>query len=183
VNDIVVAIKALLHHGRRFIRRVLYLDIDAHHGDGVETAFVDDSRVLTVSFHQFDGEFFPGTGAAVEVGELLLPGDGTCPTLINVPLEAGTGDGVYHQLFGLIVDRVMAVFEPDAVVMQCGADSLAGDRLAGLGLSVRGHAKCVSIVKGYGLPLLLLGGGGYTINHVASCWCYEVDSTVFVNST
>jgi histone deacetylase 1/2 len=173
VNDIVVAIKALLHHGRRFIRRVLYLDIDAHHGDGVETAFVDDSRVLTVSFHQFDGEFFPGTGAAVDVGE-LLPGDGTCPTLINVPLEAGTGDGVYHQLFGPIVDRLMDVFKPDAVVMQCGADSLAGDRLAGLGLSVRGHAKCVSIVKGYCLPLLLLGGGGYTINHVASCWCYEV---------
>ncbi|KAG0529231.1 hypothetical protein BDA96_05G080300 [Sorghum bicolor] len=148
-------------------RRVLYLDINAHHGDGVKTAFVDDSRV---SFHQFDGEFFPRTGAAVDVGG----GDnGVCPTLINVPLQVGTRDGRYHQLFAPVVDRVMAVFEPDAVVMQCGADSLAGDWLASLGLSVRGHAKCVRIVKGYGLPLLLLGGGGYTINHVASCWCYE----------
>ncbi|XP_066341495.1 histone deacetylase 1-like [Miscanthus floridulus] len=171
VNDIVVAIKALLDGGQ--FKRVLYLDIDAHHGDGVETAFMEDSRVLTVSFHQFGGEFFPRTGDAVDVGELPAGDDGVCPTLINVPLQAGTRDGRYHQLFGPIVDRVMAVFEPDAVVMQCGADSLAGDRLASLGLSVRGHAKCVSIVKGYGLPLLLLGGGGYTINHVASCWCYE----------
>ncbi|RCV25745.1 hypothetical protein SETIT_5G190100v2 [Setaria italica] len=157
VTDAVVAIKVLL--GR--FGRVLYVDIDAHHGDGVESAFLEQSRVMTVSFHQYDGRgFFPGTGGALY-------------RALNVPLEAGTGDDEYHRLFGPIMERVMQVFRPDAVVLQCGTDSLAGDRITGLQLSVRGHAKCVHLIRSYDVPLLLLGGGGYTINHVASCWCYE----------
>ncbi|CAL4894269.1 unnamed protein product [Urochloa decumbens] len=166
VNDIVVAIRALL---RRF-GRVLYVDIDAHHGDGVETAFLEESRVMTVSFHQYDGKgfFFPGTGGVDDVG------GGASYRALNVPLDAGTGDELYHEMFGPITERVMQVFRPaDAVVLQCGADSLAGDRITGLELSVRGHAKCVRLLLSYGVPILLLGGGGYTINHVASCWCYE----------
>ncbi|OEL32284.1 Histone deacetylase 19 [Dichanthelium oligosanthes] len=166
VNDIVVAIKALLV-GR--FERVLYVDIDAHHGDGVENAFLKESRVMTVSFHQYDGKkFFPRTGDVKDVGAT----EAMYRTL-NVPLDPGTGDVRYHKLFQPIMERVMDVFRPDAVVLQCGADSLAGDRIAGLGLSVRGHGKCVRFLCGYDLPLLLLGGGGYTINHVASCWCYE----------
>ncbi|TVU26304.1 hypothetical protein EJB05_28843, partial [Eragrostis curvula] len=165
VNDIVVAVGVLLD---RF-RRVLYVDIDAHHGDGVEEAFLTNPQVMTLSFHQYDGrDFFPYTGAVGDVGE----GDGVFRTL-NVPLEAGTGDARYRRLFEPIVARVMEVFRPDAIVLQCGADSLAGDRIAGLGLSVRGHAECVRLLRSYDLPLLLLGGGGYTINHVAACWCYE----------
>ncbi|XP_062182034.1 histone deacetylase 19-like [Phragmites australis] len=165
VNDIVVAIHALLD---RF-RRVLYVDIDAHHGDGVEKAFLDKSRVMTVSFHQYDGkDFFPRTGGVDDVGK-----KGGKYRTLNVPLEVGTGDERYHKLFEPIIKKVMKVFQPDAIVLQCGADSLAGDRIAGLGLSVRGHADCVRLLRGYNVPLLLLGGGGYTINHVASCWCYE----------
>ncbi|KAJ1275094.1 hypothetical protein BS78_05G109800 [Paspalum vaginatum] len=155
VNDVVVAIRTLLGA----FRRVRYVDIDAHHGDGVQAAFLRERRVMTVSFHQYDAatRFFPGTGAAEDCG-----GE-----------AAGTGDERYHEMFGPIMERVMGVFQPDAVVLQCGADSLAGDRIAGLRLSVRGHAQCVRLLRGYGVPLLLLGGGGYTINHVASCWCYE----------
>lgn len=122
---------------------------------------------MTVSFHQYDGVFFPGTGGVDVVGE----GAGEYRTL-NVPLEAGTGDVRYHKLFEPIVERVMEVFRPDAVVvLQCGADSLAGDRIASLRLSVLGHAKCVRLLRSSNRPLLLLGGGGYTINHVAACWC------------
>lgn len=156
VNDVVVAIKALLD---RF-GRVLYVDIDAHHGDGVQDAFVEEARVMTVSFHQYEGKnFFTYTGDVT----------------LNVPLEAGTGDVRYHKLFEPIMKRVMEVFRPDAaVVLQCGADSLAGDRITGLELSIRGHARCVRFLRSYDVPLLLLGGGGYTINHVACCWCYEV---------
>ncbi|KAL6870976.1 hypothetical protein ACP4OV_014824 [Aristida adscensionis] len=165
VNDIVVAVRALL--GR--FRRVLYVDVDAHHGDGVEAAFADDPRVMTVSFHQYDGvDFFPGTGKVDDVG-----GEHARYRALNVPLEAGTGDERYHALFRPITARAMEVFRPGAVVLQSGADSLAGDRIAGLGLSVRGHAKCLRLLLGYDVPLLLLGGGGYTINHVAACWCYE----------
>ncbi|WVZ53527.1 hypothetical protein U9M48_004455 [Paspalum notatum var. saurae] len=170
VNDIVVAIKTLLGGG---FARVLYVDIDAHHGDGVQEKFLRERRVMTVSFHQYDvaTKFFPGTGAAEDCGGEQA--GAAKYRALNVPLEAGTGDERYHEMFGPIVERVMGVFRPDAVVLQCGADSLAGDRIAGLRLTVRGHARCVRLLRGYGLPLLLLGGGGYTINHVASCWCYE----------
>ncbi|XBH83798.1 hypothetical protein VPH35_072132 [Triticum aestivum] len=164
VNDIVLAIKQLL--GR--FPRVLYVDIDAHHGDGVEKAFVDSNQVMTLSFHQYESQFFPGTGSIDDVGE----GAGRYHAL-NVPLKKGMDDQGYHELFKPIVGKAMQVFQPDAVVLQCGADSLSGDRLAGLELSVGGHAECVKYLRGFNAPLLLLGGGGYTINHVASCWCYE----------
>jgi histone deacetylase 1/2 len=68
----------------------------------------------------------------------------------------------------------MEVFQPGAVVLQCGADSLTGDRLGCFNLSVRGHGECVKFVRSFNVPLLLLGGGGYTIRNVARCWCYEV---------
>jgi histone deacetylase 1/2 len=167
VNDIVLAIQHLLDT----FARVLYVDIDVHHGDGVEEHFKGDERVMTVSFHRYDGDqyFFPGTGKAGDVGE----GKGKYRTL-NVPMKAGMDDASYlHSLFVPIMDTVMSRFQPDAVVLQCGADSLYGDRLGGFNLSVSGHAACVSYLRSCNVPLLLLGGGGYTVNHVASCWCYE----------
>ncbi|XP_020166446.1 histone deacetylase 19-like [Aegilops tauschii subsp. strangulata] len=169
VNDIVLAIQELLKH----FERVLYVDIDVHHGDGVEAHFKRESRVMTVSFHLYDidrrgDKFFPGTGKAEDVGE----GDGKYYTL-NVPMKAGMDDERYQQLFRPIMDEVMEKFAPDAVVLQCGADSLYGDRLGEFRLSVKGHAGCVSYLRSFNVPLLLLGGGGYTVNHVASCWCYE----------
>uniref|UniRef100_A0A0D9YB25 Histone deacetylase n=1 Tax=Oryza glumipatula TaxID=40148 RepID=A0A0D9YB25_9ORYZ len=165
VNDIVLAIRELLAH----FRRVLYVDIDVHHGDGVEAAFEASNRVMTVSFHQHGGGFFPCSGAVADVGK---KGPGQYCAL-NVPVSVGIGDEEYHRLFEPIMARVMEVFQPEAVVLQCGADSLAGDRLGELNLTTRGHAQCVSFIRSFNLPLLLLGGGGYTINHVASCWCNE----------
>ncbi|KAJ1284081.1 hypothetical protein BS78_03G176400 [Paspalum vaginatum] len=166
VNDIVLAVNELLRH----FPRVLYVDIDVHHGDGVETAFIDSNRVMTVSFHQRTTHgFFPaGKGNLEHVGR-----DTGKFHAVNVPMFKGMDDEGYHLLFKPVMDKAMEVFQPEAIVMQCGGDSLSGDRLGRLNLSIAGHAQCVSYMRSFNVPLLLLGGGGYTINHVAACWCYE----------
>jgi len=150
------------------MQRVLYIDIDIHHGDGVEEAFYTTDRVMTASFHKF-GDYFPGTGDARDVGY----GKGKYYSL-NVPLDDGIDDESYQSLFKPIMAKVMEVFQPGAVVLQCGADSLSGDRLGCFNLSVKGHAECVRYMRSFNVPLLLVGGGGYTIRNVARCWCYEV---------
>ncbi|XP_011099712.1 histone deacetylase 19 isoform X3 [Sesamum indicum] len=165
VNDIVLAILELL----KTHERVLYVDIDIHHGDGVEEAFYITDRVMTVSFHKF-GDYFPGTGDIRDIGF----GKGKYYAL-NVPLDDGIDDESYQSLFKPIISKVMEVFRPGAVVLQCGADSLSGDRLGCFNLSVKGHAECVRFMRSFNVPLLLVGGGGYTIRNVARCWCYEAD--------
>ncbi|OMJ13414.1 Histone deacetylase 1 [Smittium culicis] len=163
VNDINLAILELL----RYHPRVLYLDIDVHHGDGVEEAFYSSDRVMTVSFHKF-GDFFPGTGDIRDIGV----GKGKNYS-INVPLRDGIDDDTYQAIFQPIMRKVMDHFRPGAVVMQCGTDSLSGDRLGCFNLSMKGHANCVKYMKTFGVPLLAVGGGGYTIRNVARTWAYE----------
>lgn len=170
VNDIVLGILELL----KVHQRVLYIDIDIHHGDGVEEAFYTTDRVMTVSFHKF-GDYFPGTGHIKDVGY----GKGKYYSL-NVPLNDGIDDESYKNLFRPIVQKVMEVYQPEAVVLQCGADSLSGDRLGCFNLSVKGHADCVRFVRSFNVPLMLVGGGGYTIRNVARCWCYETAVAVGV---
>ncbi|KAH6803260.1 histone deacetylase 6 [Perilla frutescens var. frutescens] len=164
VNDIVLGILELL----KVHRRVLYVDIDIHHGDGVEEAFYVTDRVMTVSFHKF-GDFFPGTGHIRDVG--VATGKYYA---LNVPLNDGLNDENFRSLFRPIMQKVMEVYQPDAVVLQCGADSLSGDRLGCFNLSVKGHADCLRFLRSFNVPLMVLGGGGYTIRNVARCWCYEV---------
>ncbi|MEJ1286734.1 hypothetical protein NN561_017743 [Cricetulus griseus] len=163
VNDIVLAILELL----KYHQRVLYIDIDIHHGDGVEEAFYATDRVMTVSFHKY-GEYFPGTGDLRDIGA----GKGKYYA-VNFPMRDGIDDESYGQIFKPIISKVMEMYQPSAVVLQCGADSLSGDRLGCFNLTVKGHAKCVEVVKTFNLPLLMLGGGGYTIRNVARCWTYE----------
>ncbi len=90
-----------------------------------------------------------------------------------MPLNEGIDDETYASIFRPVVDGVMAGFKPNAVVMQCGADSISGDRLGCFNLSVRGHGACVEYVKGFRIPMLVLGGGGYTLRNVARAWAYE----------
>eukprot|EP00940_MAST-03C_sp_MAST-3C-sp2_P001501 g1501.t1 len=163
INDIVLAILELL----KYHQRVLYIDIDIHHGDGVEEAFYVTDRVMTVSFHKF-GDFFPGTGDVKDIGTK----DGKYYS-INFPLKEGITDQSYESIFKPIISKVMEVYRPSAVVLQCGADSLTGDRLGCFNLTLNGHAECVKFVKSFNLPTLVLGGGGYTIRNVARAWCYE----------
>ncbi len=170
VNDIVLAIIELL----RFNKRVLYIDIDVHHGDGVEEAFYTTDRVMTVSFHKY-GEYFPGTG------ELRDIGIGTGKNYaVNFPLRDGIDDASYKTIFEPVISAVMTYYQPDAVVLQCGGDSLSGDRLGCFNLSMRGHANCVGFVRSFGLPTLVLGGGGYTMRNVARTWAFETGKLVGV---
>lgn len=146
---------------------MLYIDIDIHHGDGVEEAFYTTDRVMTVSFHKF-GEYFPGTGDLRDIGA----GRGKYYA-VNFPLRDGIDDDSYETIFKPVMTKVMESYQPNAVVLQCGADSLTGDRLGCFNLTLKGHGKCVEFMKGYNLPLLLVGGGGYTIRNVARAWTYE----------
>jgi histone deacetylase 1/2 len=163
VNDCVLAILELL----KCHERVLYIDIDIHHGDGVEEAFYATNRVMTCSFHKF-GEYFPGTGDVKDIG--YASGKNYA---INFPLNDGIDDESYRSIFRPVIGKIMETYQPGAIVLQCGADSLSGDRLGCFNLSVQGHADCVAYVKSFNVPLLVLGGGGYTLRNVPRCWTYE----------
>ncbi|TPX69522.1 hypothetical protein CcCBS67573_g06833 [Chytriomyces confervae] len=163
VNDIVLSILELL----RVHQRVVYIDIDVHHGDGVEEAFYGTDRVMTVSFHKY-GEFFPGSGSLKDTGM----GKGK-KYAVNCPLRDGMDDASYKSVFRPIMSAVMQFYRPSVVVLQCGADSLAGDRLGCFNLSMRGHAQALEYMKTFNVPILMLGGGGYTIRNVARTWTYE----------
>ncbi|KAG9293824.1 hypothetical protein G9A89_019162 [Geosiphon pyriformis] len=163
VNDIVIAIIELL----RYHPRVLYIDIDVHHGDGVEEAFYTTDRVMTLSFHNY-GDFFPGTGDINDIGY----GKGKYYA-VNVPLRDGIDDTTYKTIFEPVVTHVIEWYQPSVIVLQCGADSLSGDRLGTFNLSTIGHGECVRFVKKFNIPMLVLGGGGYTIRNVPRCWAYE----------
>nr|QVX32609.1 HDAC3 [Platynereis dumerilii] len=170
VNDIVIAILELL----KYHPRVLYVDIDIHHGDGVQEAFYLTDRVMTVSFHKYGNYFFPGTGDMFEIGA-----DSGRYYSVNVPLKEGIDDNMYMHVFKPVMQSVMDFFQPTCIVLQCGADSLGSDRLGCFSLSVKGHGECVKFIKDLGVPLLVLGGGGYTVRNVARCWTHE--TSVLIN--
>ncbi|KAJ8711437.1 hypothetical protein PYW07_008679 [Mythimna separata] len=172
VNDIVIAILELL----KYHPRVLYIDIDVHHGDGVQEAFYLTDRVMTVSFHKYGNYFFPGTGDMYEIGA-----ESGRYYSVNVPLKEGIDDQSYVQVFKPVISNVMEFYRPTAIVLQCGADSLAGDRLGCFSLSTRGHGECVKFVKNLNVPTLVVGGGGYTLRNVARCWTYETSLLVDEN--
>jgi len=163
VNDIVLGIVELL----KFHERVLYIDIDIHHGDGVEEAFYTTDRVMTLSFHKF-GDFFPGTGDVRDIGV-----DQGKNYALNFPLHDGLDDATFESAFKPLVKEIMALYQPGAVVLQSGADSLTGDRLGCFNLSMAGHSMPMKFLKQFDVPVLLLGGGGYTIRNVARAWANE----------
>lgn len=164
INDCVLAILELLKQHER----VLYIDMDLYHGDGVEEAFYSTNRVLTLSFHQFGEALFPGTGNIGDIGYK----DGQHYAL-NVPLKEGVDDASYKSIFEPVVAKVMEVYAPGAIVLQCGANTLAGDRHGCFNLSVTGHGECVKFVRSFGIPMLVLGGGGNSLRTVPRCWTYE----------
>lgn len=163
VNDIVLGILKL----QEKFQRVLYVDLDLHHGDGVQDAFCATSKVMTISFHKFSPGFFPGTGKHEEIG--IGRGKGYS---LNVPLKDGIQDHEYTAVFMRIMDSVKATFCPDAVVCQCGADGLAGDPMESFNLTPLALGRCVFHLKKWSLPLLLVGGGGYHHCNTARCWAF-----------
>ncbi|UYV77800.1 hypothetical protein LAZ67_15002352 [Cordylochernes scorpioides] len=169
VNDVVLSIQELL----KTYQRVLYIDIDHHHGDGVEHAFKSSNRVFTLSLHKYDGVFFPRTGSLAECGE----GSGRGYSL-NLPLKDNINDENYCYIYKAAVSRVAEFFCPEAIVLQSGADSLAHDYLGSFNLTEKGYVNCQKTVKNLGLPYILTGGGGYTIYNVARCWAYQTAEAV-----
>jgi histone deacetylase 1/2 len=164
VNDIALGIVELL----KVHERVLYIDLDVHHGDGVEEAFALNDRVFTLSLHKYGEAFFPGTGSLNDIGL----GKGRYYAM-NLPIPDGVEDHEYLSIFSYALANVVDAFRPEAVVLQCGADSLAADRVGVFNLSSVGHGRAVQLVWELGLPLLALGGGGYNVRNVAKCWAYE----------
>ena len=161
LNDVVLACMELVSAGKR----VLFLDIDVHHCDGVQGAFYDSRDVLTLSFHQDPKTIFPGTGATDEIGE----GDGRGYT-VNVPLPVSLHDEAFLKAFRAVAVPVIDAYGPDVIVLELGMDMLAGDPLANLSLTNNAHADVLELVMGLGIPLLVTGGGGYHVDNTVRGW-------------
>ena len=160
-NDPALAIHYFLQRGMR----VVYVDVDAHHGDGVQEAFYGDDRVLTISVHESGRYLFPGTGFVSELGQ----GGGTGYS-VNLPLFPYTSDEVYLDSFRQIVPPLTRAFAPDVLVTQLGIDSYHSDPLTHLQLTTMGFVEVVQEFAGLGLPWLAMGGGGYDLMAVARAW-------------
>jgi acetoin utilization protein AcuC len=159
-NDAAVAIVALLDAGAK---RVAYVDIDAHHGDGVQAVFWDDPRVLTVSVHETGQALFPGTGHARETGGLGAEG-----AAVNVALPSGTGDAGWLRAIDAVVPAVVREFAPDVLVTQHGCDTHLLDPLTHLRVSVDGQRQAAEMLHDLAHEVtagrwLALGGGGYAV--------------------
>ncbi len=161
MNDAVVAIRALLDRGLR----VAYVDIDAHHGDGVQDAFYTTDQVLTVSLHQTGQTLFPGTGHYKEIGRDKGKG-----YAVNIPFQDQTDDEIYLEAFDRIVPPLVKAFDPDILVTQLGVDTLFSDPLANLILTDRVVVHACRFFRRYSGKWVALGGGGYHIVNVARCW-------------
>lgn len=164
-NDVAIAIASALRSGGPY-RRVAYIDVDVHHGDGVMYGFYDDGRVLDIDFHQDGRTLFPGTGAASETGR----GDGS-GLKVNLPLPPGAGDGTLVPLFRRVVPPMVRDFRPEWIVLQHGVDGHLGDGLGGLEYSDQGYAAVLETVlelaqEVCGGRLLVTGGGGYDRHNV-----------------
>ena len=162
-NDPAIAIKAMVDRGLR----VAYVDIDAHHGDGVQHMFYDTDSVLTISLHESGRYLFPGTGFVEEKG--VGSGEGYS---VNLPLAPYTSDDVYLWAFQQVVTPLLELFKPDALVTQLGVDTYYSDPLTHLALTSRGFVSVVESLAqaAKGIPWIALGGGGYDLSAVARCW-------------
>lgn len=162
VNDICIAILRALESG---FRRIAYVDIDAHHGNGVQDAFYRDDRVLFVSIHETGKYLYPWCGFEDELGEGKGRGFN-----VNIPLEPGADDEVYEACFDRIVAPLVRAFEPELLVAQIGADTLISDPLTHLRLTNNAYRAVVQKLLDYAPLFLALGGGGYDVFRTARCW-------------
>lgn len=177
-NDAAVAVADLLADGAR---RVAYVDLDAHHGDGVQHVFYADPRVLTISLHQSGHTLWPGTGFPRESGTGKATG-----TSVNVALPLGTGDAGWLRAFTAIVPPLLRAYQPQILITQLGCDGHRLDDMADLELSVNGMRAAYRILHQLAHELaagrwLVLGGGGYeAINVVPRAWCHALSEVIGV---
>lgn len=171
-NDVAVAIADLLEAGAT---RVAYVDVDAHHGDGVQSIFWDDPRVLTISIHESPATLFPGTGWPTETGGPAAPG-----SAVNIALPAGTGDQGWLRAFHAVVPQILEAFGPEIIVSQHGVDSHAEDPLTNLAMSIDGQRMAAEALHRWahayaGGRWVALGGGGYDwVNVCPRAWAHLI---------
>jgi acetoin utilization protein AcuC len=171
-NDVAVAIRALLAAGAK---RVAYVDVDVHHGDGVERIFWDDPRVLTISLHETGRVLFPGTGYPNEIGGSLARG-----AAVNVAFPPGTGDAAWLRAFHAVVPPLLRAFEPEILVTQHGCDSHALDPLAHMALSLDAQRASYVALHEWAHEIcagrwVATGGGGYeVVDVVPRAWAHLV---------
>jgi len=172
-NDCGIAIELLRR--RAGLQRIAYVDIDAHHGDGVYYAFEDDADVIIADIHEDGRYLYPGTGTVQETGRGAAAG-----TKVNLPLPPGAGDSAFAEVWPRVTTH-LARFEPQFLLLQCGADSLEGDPITHLRLSAASHGRaarelCVLAERlGHG-RVLAMGGGGYNRANLAQAWNAVVEN-------
>ena len=177
-NDCAVAIEYL--RSKHGLSRVAYVDIDAHHGDGVFYGFADDPELIFADIHE-DGRFlYPGTGAAEETGSGAAAG-----TKLNIPLPPGSGDREFEQVWELVEEYVDQA-QPEFVIMQCGADSLAGDPITHLQYTEAAHTLaaerlCRLADRHCGGRIVATGGCGYNRQNLARAWTGVVSAMAAAN--
>lgn len=169
-NDAALGIHWLLEHGAE---KVAYVDLDVHHGDGVERIFWNDPRVLTVSIHETGRVLFPGTGFPLDIG-----GPDALGTAVNISLPPGTGDAAWLRAMHAVIPQVVAAFEPDVLVSQQGCDSHYADPLAHFALTVDAQRTAYETIHDLahevtGGRWVALGGGGYElVDVVPRAWTH-----------
>lgn len=161
INDAAICVKHLVNLGKR----VAYIDIDAHHGDGVEYAFYDSPDVLTISLHESGQWLFPGTGFVTDTG--INEGKGFS---VNLPFPPGAGDDLFVASFNEIVPPFIEAFKPDIIVTQLGVDTFETDPITHLSLTTNGFEAMVKKFRSFNIPWVALGGGGYDLSNVARAW-------------
>ena len=162
VNDAIAAIDAFLAKGFK----VAYIDIDAHHGNGVQKAYYSDDRVLTVSLHETGKTLYPWSGFEDEIGEELGKGFN-----INIPLPPGTDDEAFVMIFDDVVTTAVSSFRPNVVVAVVGADTHKNDPLTHLNMTNNGMMEAMERIRTFSNHLLILGGGGYDVRATTRAWC------------
>ena len=172
-NDCGVVIEQLLR--RSGLERVAYVDIDAHHGDGVFYAFEDHPGVIFADLHEDGRYLYPGTGGVAETGKGVAAG-----TKLNIPMPPGSDDLAFDEAWPRVLEH-LSRFEPEFIILQCGADSLEGDPITHLRYSAASHGKAARELAqladrlGHG-RVLGLGGGGYNRSNLAQAWSTVVEN-------
>ncbi len=165
LNDCAVALRRL----HRKYSRVAYVDIDVHHGDGVQELFFDDPSVLTISLHESGRTLFPGTGYTDEIG--VGAGEGYA---VNLPFAPYTDDATWIAAWRAGPLPILRAFDPEAIVLQMGTDTHLLDPLAHLCLTAQGWLEAVKDVQALGKPIVAVGGGGYNLTTVTRMWTLAV---------
>ncbi len=174
-NDCGIAIEILRREYS--VQRIAYVDIDAHHGDGVFYSFETDPDLIITDLHE-DGRFlYPGTGAVTETGQQEAAG-----TKLNVPMPMGANDAAFDKVWDSVISFV-AKAEPEFILLQCGADSIQGDPITHMAYTSHAHARattdlCKLADEHCQGRLLALGGGGYNLENIAAAWCAVVQAMI-----